>query len=326
MVITCLANNKQILFVGLDDPEKVKSITPISGVITDIWVEEATETEYRAVKQLYKRLRGKSKWTKRVILSFNPILQTHWIYKEYFSKWNEDDDFYEDEKLIIIHSTYKDNRFLTDDDIQGLENETDSYFYDVYTLGKWGVLGSVIFKNWKMEDCTEIKKYADNFRIGQDFGFSNDETATIFIHYDKKRKIIYILDDSIYATELSNEDLQKLIKAKMKEIKLNENNIVYCDCSEPKSIKDLKKFSINAWAVKKGADSVDFGIKFLQSHKIVIDLKCQNFKNEISQYKWKESRDGTILKVPVDKNNHLIDALRYALENDMLEQDTVIFT
>lgn len=325
MVITCLSNKKQILFVGLDDPEKVKSITPIHGVITDIWVEEATETEYKAVKQLYKRLRGRSKWTKRLILSFNPILQTHWIYKEYFHSWNEDDEFYENEDLIIIHSTYKDNNFLTKDDVKGLENEQDSYFYDVYTLGKWGVLGAVIFKNWKMEDCTEIKKHADNYRIGQDFGYSNDEAATIFIHYDKKRKTIYILDDSIYAIELSNKDLQKLLKAKMEELKLNKNSIVYCDCAEAKSIKDLKTMSINSYPVKKGADSVNFGIKFLQSHKIVVDLKCQHFKNEISQYKWKETRDGTVLTIPVDKNNHLMDALRYALENDMLEQDSLIF-
>jgi phage terminase large subunit len=135
LVITCMTNNKQILFAGLDDPEKIKSITPIHGVITDIWVEESTETEYKAVKQLYKRLRGKSKHKKRMILSFNPILQTHWIYTEYFKNWNDDDNLYEDDELLIMHSTYKDNKFLTEDDIKALEDETDEYFYQVYTLG-----------------------------------------------------------------------------------------------------------------------------------------------------------------------------------------------
>src|SRR5690606_20975471 len=78
MIITCTLNRKQILFAGLDDPEKIKSITPEDGVITDVWVEEATETKYEAVKQLYKRLRGRSKVKKRLILSFNPILKSHW--------------------------------------------------------------------------------------------------------------------------------------------------------------------------------------------------------------------------------------------------------
>lgn len=325
MVITCLSNQCQILFVGLDDVEKIKSITPIRGVITDIWCEEATETEYNAVKQLYKRLRGRSKKKKRMTLSFNPILKIHWIYKEYFKAWSDNDNFYEDEELLIVHSTYKDNKFLTADDVKGLEDETDEYFYQVYTLGKWGILGAVIYKNWEMADLTEIKQYADNFRVGQDFGFSNDESATVFCHFDKKKKIIYILSE-IYAKELSNLDLSDLIKEKIKELNLNRNIPVYCDCAEPKSISDLKKYRINAYGVKKGADSVDFGIKFLQKHKIIIDNKCQNFKNEISQYKWKENKDGTILPIPIGKNDHLLDGLRYSMENDMLEQEAIIFT
>jgi phage terminase large subunit len=139
LVITCNINNKQIMFSGLDDSEKIKSITPIDGVISDIWVEEATESEYNAIKQLQKRLRGISSVNKRLILSFNPILKEHWIYKEYFKEWNEGDKEYRSDKLSILHTTYKDNDFLTDDDIEALENETDKYFYEVYTLGKWGV-------------------------------------------------------------------------------------------------------------------------------------------------------------------------------------------
>lgn len=135
MVITCISNQCQIIFVGLDDVEKIKSITPIRGVLTDIWIEESTETDYKAIKQLYKRLRGRSKKKKRITLSFNPILKTHWIYTTYFKFWNDNDNFYEDEDLLIVHSTYKDNAFLTKDDIKGLEDETDEYFYQVYTLG-----------------------------------------------------------------------------------------------------------------------------------------------------------------------------------------------
>ena len=318
LVITCIANQKQILFAGLDDVEKIKSITPISGVITDIWVEEATETEYLAIKQLYKRLRGKSKHIKRMILSFNPILMTHWIYTEYFKNWNDNDNFYEDEELLIMHSTYKDNKFLTADDIKGLEDETDEYFYQVYTLGKWGILGAVIYKNWEMSDLSGIKQYADNIRRGLDFGFADHPSAFVLIHLDTKKKIIYILDE-IYVKHCDNEELSELIKP------IANNKPVYCDCAEPKSIKELKKYGIYSIATKKGPDSVDFGIKWIQKYKIIIDLKCQNFKNEISQYKWKEDKNGTVLPIPVKKLDDLMDSMRYALENDMIESAAILF-
>ncbi|MFD1407532.1 PBSX family phage terminase large subunit [Kroppenstedtia eburnea] len=185
MVITCTLNQKQILFAGLDDPEKIKSVTPIDGVITDVWVEEATETKYEAIKQLNKRLRGRSKAKKRLILSFNPVLQSHWIYKEYFSGWQDDKQFYRDENLIILKTTYQDNDFLEPDDIAELENETDPYFRDVYTYGKWGVLGNVIFKNWETKDLSEIRDTLDRFNNGLDFGFARDPSALAHMHYDR---------------------------------------------------------------------------------------------------------------------------------------------
>lgn len=319
LVITCIANQKQILFAGLDDVEKIKSITPISGVLTDIWVEEATETEYIAIKQLYKRLRGRSKHKKRIILSFNPILMSHWIYTEYFKNWNDNNNFYEDEELLIMHSTYKDNKFLTEDDIRGLEEETDKYFYQVYTLGKWGILGAVIYKNWETADLTEFKKHADNIKRGLDFGFADHPSAFILVHLDTKKKHIYVLDE-IYVKHCDNEELAELIRP------ISKNNPVFCDCAEPKSISELRKYKVYALPVKKGADSVDFGIKWIQKYKIIIDNKCQNFKNEISQYKWKEDKNGSVLPIPVKKFDDLLDALRYSLESDMLEREAIIFT
>jgi len=320
LVITCISTGKQIMFCGLDDPEKIKSITPADGVITDIWVEEATESDYRAVKQLQKRLRGMSKAKKRLILSFNPILQSHWLYTEYFDVWDDSKQEYISDELSILKTTYKDNDYLTDDDKKALEDETDKYYYEVYTLGNWGVLGAVIFKNWSMRELS-IDETAtfDNIKNGLDFGYAVDPSAFISIYYDKKRKIIYVLDE-IYATELDNEELAGLLKEKINQ------KVVTCDSSEPKSISELKKYGIYAIGAKKGPDSVNFGIKFLQGHEIVINVKCVNFKNEISQYKWKEDKSGTILPVPVDKLNHLIDALRYALESEMKESQGIYFT
>ena len=110
MVITAHTGN-QMLFAGLDDVEKIKSITPAKGVLTDVWIEEATETDGADVKQLNKRLRGKADVPKRVILSFNPILQTHWIYEEYFSNWEEDKWQYQDDDLLILKTIYKHNSY-----------------------------------------------------------------------------------------------------------------------------------------------------------------------------------------------------------------------
>ena len=135
MVITCLLNNKQILFAGIEDSEKIKSITPINGVLESVFVEEATEVKRDAIKQLTKRLRGRSDKDKYIILAFNPILRSHFIYQDYFQNWQDDKDVYEDNHLLIVKSTYRDNMFLTERDIELLESETDPYWRSVYVEG-----------------------------------------------------------------------------------------------------------------------------------------------------------------------------------------------
>lgn len=312
MAITA-KNGYQILSCGLDDVQKLKSITPAKGVITDILVEEATEIEYSDYKEISKRLRGVSdfKGMKRITFAFNPILQTSWLYTEFFGKWDDSMTQYEDENISILKTTFKDNAFLEQDDIERLENETDEYYYNVYTLGNWGVLGSVIFKNWKVEDCTEIRKIADNYKNGLDFGFASDPAALVRTHYDRKRKTIYILDE-LYQRGMTNDILAEEVKAMI------GYEYVVCDSSEPKSIKELKNYGINAVGAKKGKDSVAHGIQWLQQQTIIIDVSCQNFKNEIQQYQWKEIQGQTV-PIPIDKNNHLIDALRYSYEEEYKE-------
>lgn len=310
MVITCNLNNKQILFCGLDDVEKVKSITPIDGVITDIWVEEATECDKSDIKQLDKRLRGRSEVIKRLTLSFNPILKDHWIYEEYFGIWEDNKQFIEKDNMSILKTTYKDNRFLTPDDVAALENETDKYYYEVYTLGNWGVLGAVIFKNWRVEDFSDIEKTFDNYRHGVDWGFAEDPFAYIKPHYDKTRKRLYICDE-IEAVDLLNSQSAPMVKEKAGKGK------VICDSAEPKSVAEYKTLGVNAKGAKKGPGSIEYGIKFLQGLEIIIHPRCKNFRTEISKYKYKEDKSGKVLPVPVDKDNHLIDALRYGMEDDM---------
>ena len=306
-------NGYQCVFTGLDDVEKLKSITPAKGVFTDAWVEEATETELASVAQILKRQRGGSEEVpKRLSLSFNPILQTHWIYTTYFKNIAWDNRAYKTDEISILKTTYKDNRFLTKQDISRLENEKDKYRYDVYTLGNWGVLGNVIFTNWRVEDLSGISEQFTNHRNGLDFGYSSDPAAILVSHYDKSRKTIYIYDE-LYQCNLTN-DLLGIEASKMFGVQP-----VTCDSAEPKSIAELQRYKVDARAAAKGKDSVLHGIQWLQQQTIVVDTKCINMRNELQGYKWKEDKGGNALPVPVDRDNHLVDALRYAYEQDMLE-------
>ncbi len=326
--ITCIANDYQIVFVGLDDVEKLKSITPKKGVFTDIRIEEATETEYKAYKQLKKRLRGKAAGLKKTItFSFNPILQTHWIYETFFSKlkWLDNQTEYQDEHISILKTTYKDNlRFLEQDDIDDLENEDDIYYYDVYTLGNWGILGETIFKNWKYVNINdpECEYYLPenqrtNRRNGGDFGFGGHPAAITCIHLDKMRKQIYFFDE-FYMRGLTNQELA------VEAIRMTGKDLSTWDSAEPKSIQELQIAGVNARGAKKGKDSVQFGVQWLQGYTLIIDVNCINTKKEISTYHNKTNKDGEVLRIPVDKDNHLIDAARYALEDDMIIQEVQV--
>jgi len=319
MTITC-TNGYQIHFTGLDDLQKLKSITPAKGVITDIWVEEATQTERSDVKELLKRQRGGDPNTpKRLTMSFNPILQSHWIYEEYFKAlaWADDQTHYADDTLSILKTWYIHNRFLTPDDVADLERETDTYYYQVYTLGNWGVLGNVIFTNWEVQDLSGMANQFTNRRNGLDFGFSSDPAAVVRTHYDRMRKTIYIYGE-LYEYGLTNDVLAGMVK------EMCEGDQVVCDSAEPKSIAELRNMGINAIGAIKGKDSVNHGIQWLQQQRIIVDKTCINTRNELLQYKWKEDKDGNAIRQPVDKNNHIIDALRYALEQDSLRHEVTL--
>jgi len=310
MTITC-ENSYQILFAGLDDVEKIKSITPKKGVITDILIEEATEITYKAYKQLNKRLRGKTDLNKRITMSFNPIYKTHWIFKEFFILWDDSKNFYCNDKLLILKTTYKDNDFLSDDDIYELENETDKYYYDVYTLGNWGVIGNIIFKNWETRDLTEERETFDLIESGLDFGL-RDPNVYVKMHYDKNNKTLYILDE-VYQAELSIDELESEIK------KIYGGELILADCREAQTIKTLFQKGLIVRPCKKGAGSVEFGYKWLRQQKIIIDIKCSGIIREFTIHKYREDRDGTPLNLPEDRNNHGIDAIRYGMQYQMKE-------
>jgi len=234
-------------------------------------------------------------------LSFNPIMMQHWIYMEYFKNWNDQSTLVDTDDLLILKTTHIDNEFLAQEDRNDLERETDDYFYNVYTLGNWGVLGDVIFKNWRTDDLSTRELSATH--NGLDFGFSSDPAAVV--QSTRKDKTIYITGE-FYERGLTNDVLADEVKA------LCGRDYIKCDSAEPKSIAELQQYGINALSAQKGKDSVVHSIQWLQQQEIIVDSRCVNMIQEFQQYQWKKDKDGNSIRQPVDKNNHLIDALRYA--------------
>lgn len=307
----CLENGAQILFLGLDDPEKLKSLSPERGSLTDIWVEEATEIRYDSFKQLEKRLRGQSRHRKRISLSFNPVSQNHWIYREFFMKTPLDErGSYESEALLILKTTHRDNLFLTDQDHQALENEGDAYYREVYTLGNWGLQSGLVLPRWR---AGEADRQEDPFalRCGLDFGFAADPSAIVVAAYEPRQKRVQVLREAL-CPHAGLEELALEIK------RLAPDLPVAADCAEPRSIAGLRALGVRAYPVKKGADSVRHGLKWLARQDLRVSPACPLIMRELQGYHWQQDKEGRPLDRP-QGDDHLIDALRYALESDMLE-------
>ncbi len=182
MNIKCKLNNNEIIFKGLDNAEKIKSTTFESGELTDIWVEEATECEESDINQLIVRLRG-GKTKKQIVLSFNPININHWI----------KDRFVDNKHATVVHTTYKDNKFLSKEDRQSLESfkDIDEYYYQVYCLGQWGVLGKTIFDSNKIQN--RIRTLRKPIKIGYfEYDYDGLEISNIKWVNDKKNGYIKI--------------------------------------------------------------------------------------------------------------------------------------
>ena len=306
MTITC-ATGSSLITSGLDDVEKLKSVANINRV----WVEEASEISETDFNQLDLRLRGQSKVGYQLTLTFNPISETHWLKKSFFDMGRPD--------TFVLKTTYKDNRFLDDKYIATLlELEKQDYqYFRIYALGEWGSIGNIIYSNWEKQDLSDMKNTFDNTFNGLDFGFADDPTAFIRLHLDNKRKTIYIFDEfalrGLFIDDIA-EELQERITSEY----------ITCDSAEPRSVQDLKRNGIKALPAKKGPGSIEHGIKWLQGHKIVVDESCTETIKELSTYKYKEDKDGNVIAKPVDANNHLLDALRYALESEMIQNKPTV--
>lgn len=297
------SSNSEVIFTGVDDVEKLKSITGL----TSIWLEEATELTFTDFNQLDLRLRGKQKWLKEIILTFNPISETHWIKKRFYDTLSED--------AVKLKTVYTDNHFIDSKYVEVLTalKETDPVYYSIYCLGEWGSTGNMVWSNYKIENFNTDDKFFDRIYCGLDFGF-NDPSALVKIAV--KDGELYILRE-FYQTKLTNTQLiQKLQEFKQYRIT--------ADCAEPARIKEFYQAGFNITACKKGKDSVKHGIDFVRGRKIHIHHTCKNFISEIQQYTYLTNRAGEVTEEPIGVNDHLMSALRYGIE-PLNKQDSVIF-
>ena len=300
MTITNTVNKSQIAFAGLDDVEKLKSITFETGILTDIWIEEASEVSERDFNQLDLRLRGMSSVPLTITLTFNPIDINFWAKKRFFDRVDDD--------TFICKTTYLDNRFIDEQYKKTLEKlkEIDQVYYNVYALGEWGVLGNKIYTNYKIYDFDVNDPKFKDVCIGVDFGFNAPSSALKCAFYDNE---IYILDE-IYQSGLTNSELIEEITKQM-----TTGFHVIADCAEPDRIEEFKRKGFWIDACSKGDGSIKSGIDWLKAHKIHVHLSnCPETAREFQAYKYREDKDGNVLDMPVKFNDHAMDALRYAVE------------
>lgn len=290
----------QIRFEGLDDVQKLKSTTFERGVLNDIWLEEATEASQEDVVELELRLRGLSKVPFQLTMSFNPISALHWIKKMYFDADQSD--------CTPHHSTYLDNKFLGEREkitLQKLKT-VDSVKYNIYALGKWGVLGNLIYTNYVVH---EFEDNFDKHYNGLDWGY-NHPTAALKMGFRDDE--IYIID-GFSISQCDNPELMRLGKRLWDK----QRERITADSAEPRTIAE---WSTAGWMIegaRKGPDSVRNGISWIRSHKIHIHPRCQFFINEIQGYSYRKDREGNILDEPVAFRDDAMAGMRYGLEELM---------
>lgn len=310
MEMTYLPTGQKIIFRGFDDVHKLASITVEKGYLCWVWIEEAFEIASEAdFDKLDMSIRGKmpEHLFKQITLTFNPWSEKHWLKKRFFDT--------EKPEVDTFTTNYLCNEWLDEDDFLKYERmkEENPRMYAVAGLGEWGIAEGLVFDNWEVKDFNvrelpEAWKYCHVF--GLDYGYSNDPTAFIAAAVNPADKLLYIYDEH-YEMRLLNNQIAGMILSKG-----YGKERIRADCAEPKSNDELRMHGIyRITPAVKGADSIRKGIDTIQQYKIFVHPSCQNTIAELSSYIWAKNNDGTGKDKPVDKNNHLMDALRYAMDD-----------
>lgn len=306
--ITYKPTGQKILFRGLDDSMSITSITVEIGYLCWAWFEEAfqvmNEDDFNKVDM---SIRGELPpgYFKQITVTFNPWSEKHWLKKRFFDS--------EDEDILALTTTYECNEYLGEDDRKLFEKmkEKNPRRYRIEGKGEWGIADGLVYENFtELEfDVKEISKRKGIISaFGLDFGYTNDPTAFICCLVDEKAKELFIFDEH-YQKGMSNSDIANMIKYKG-----YSKEIIIADSAEPKSIDDIKRQGIRRIkAAQKGKDSILNGIQNIQDYKIYVLPKCENTLVELNNYVW-DTKDGRGINKPMDDYNHLMDALRYAME------------
>jgi len=296
--MTFTAGKNEIILVGLDDVDKLKSIYDP----TDAWLEEADQISQSDFEEIDRRIRTLTGRNPKITLSFNPTSAFSWLKKYFYDSDTVKNNTY------CLTTTYKDNAFLDPAYAETIERlrETNPSAYRVYGLGEWGIVDGVVFDQW---DIADIPENAKLLGYGLDFGYSNDPTALVGV-YRLGDDLWY--DEIIYQTGLTNSDIASLIR----QFGISRYDEIIADSAEPKSIEELHRAGFNVHPCVKGADSIRNGINAMKQFKQHITARSVNLQREFSSYSWKQDKDGRYLPVPIDLFNHGIDAIRYRVTKE----------
>ena len=299
----------KIVFLGLDDPEKIKSLFSASGV----WIEEATELSFDDFAQIDLRLRGKTKEYYQITMSTNPVGGTlHWIYREFFQKKKEDS--------YVCNPSVYDNIYIDANYIRKLEREENEDIKAIYLRGEWVDLKGLVFpaNSWKVVDIYDkgskggirrrLKNAIKQKCVGVDFGY-NAPSAAIFVGDMDEATLLHQV---LYDRKLTNSELIQVLKDR--EESWWGNDIEYvCDSAEPQRIEEMRREGLNAIPANKTKNSVVGGIMQMRSKKIWVSKTSSDLIKELQTYSWATDSSGNSLDKPVPSHDHGIDAARYGV-------------
>lgn len=269
-------------FISVDQPQKIRGRKR-----EFLFINEANELNFEDWQQLVFRT------TEKIVIDYNPSDEYHWIYDKVLTR--QDVEFYK--------TTYLNNKFLDNSIIDEIERlkETDEQYWQIYGLGEKGISKATIFN---YTEVSKIPEDAEFISYGADAGYTNDPSTLVSVY--RKDHNLYI-KEHLYRTMMTTRDLSEHFKL----VGVGRNPI-YFDAAEPRLIDELRRMGHNVQPSLKGRDSINAGIDLLKRFKIHLTNDSDNLIMEFRNYKWQEDRSGKLTNTPVDKNNHLIDASRYA--------------
>ena len=309
--LSYLPTGQRILFRGMDNVEKLASTTVERGYLCWVWIEEAyelgLEADFDKLDLSVPRGELPKPLFKQTTITFNPWDENHWLKGRFFDRENPD--------VLAVTTDYRCNEFLDETDKalyerMRLENPRS---YAVAGLGEWGHSEGLVFENWAVEEFSlrELRREGLHHVFGLDYGYTNDPTAFIAAAADEEAKRLYIYDEH-YEKRMLNDAIAAMIREKG-----YHKERIRADGAEPKSNDDLRRLGIGRLqAAAKGRDSVLAGIVRLQEYRILVHPRCVHTAAELAAYTWQEDgREGVYRNAPCDRDNHLMDALRYAMED-----------